>query len=318
MGHVLAVTGPIYLALAVGYLAVRFGAFTKADMRVLGKFVLNFALPAMLFTALVSRPLADTVRPGFVFAFGLGSLLVMCGAVGFARVVLKQKWNFAGICAMGTACPNSGFVGFPIVLVALGPMASAAVAQCFLVENLLLLPVAFAIADRPENGHAGISQAVWHSMRLLARNPIVIAIVSGVACAAFGFTLPAAAVKVVGLYASASAGLSLFVIGGSLAGLQLRGMRTRVTAITVSKLFIHPLLVFAVAAVMPFPISNELRAALVLFAAMPMMGIFPIVAQKHGYDELASACVLAATIGSFFTVSVLLWWLHHIGWITQT
>ncbi len=294
---------------------MRLGAFAKSDMRVLGKFVLNFALPAMLFTALVSRPLGDTVRPGFVFAFGAGSLLVMVGAVFFARVVLKRKWSFAGICAMGTACPNSGFVGFPIVLVALGPMASAAVAQCFLVENLLLLPVAFAIADRPENGHAGIVHAIVHSLRLLARNPIVVAIAAGVVCAAFGLTLPAAAEKVVGLYASASAGLSLFVIGGSLAGLQLRGMRAQVTAITLSKLFIHPLLVFAVAALMPFPISNELRAALVLFAAMPMMGIFPIVAQKHGYDALAAACVLAATVLSFFTVSGLLWWLHQIGWI---
>ncbi len=315
MGHILAITGPIYLALAVGYLAVRFGAFGKTELRVLGKFVMNFALPAMLFTALVSRPLADTVRPGFVVAFGLGSVLMMLGAVFVARVVLKQKWNFAGICAMGTACPNSGFVGFPIALMAFGPVASAAAAQCFLVENLLLLPLAFAIADRPEGGEGSLRKALVNSVFQFSRNPILMAIVAGVVCALSGFTLPAAANKVVSLYASASAGLSLFVIGGSLSGLSLRGMRSRVLGITLAKLFAHPLLVFAVAALMPFPISNELRAALVLFAAMPMMGIFPIVAQKHGYDEMAAACVLAATVVSFFTVSGLLWWLHQLGWI---
>ena len=37
---IVSITGPIYLAIALGYVCTRAGLFARADMRVLGKFVL--------------------------------------------------------------------------------------------------------------------------------------------------------------------------------------------------------------------------------------------------------------------------------------
>jgi predicted permease len=71
---ILNVTGPIYLSIAAGFLATRTGFFTKEDSRVLSKFVLNFALPAMLFNALAKRSLEDILHPGYLLAYALGSL----------------------------------------------------------------------------------------------------------------------------------------------------------------------------------------------------------------------------------------------------
>ena len=56
MLDILAITGPIYLCILAGWASVRWNFSTKADMRVLGKFVLQIALPALLFSALASRP----------------------------------------------------------------------------------------------------------------------------------------------------------------------------------------------------------------------------------------------------------------------
>ena len=61
MRFILSVTVPIYLLIAVGWLAVRGGLFQKAEMRVLGRFVVNFCLPALVFTALASRSLAQVL-----------------------------------------------------------------------------------------------------------------------------------------------------------------------------------------------------------------------------------------------------------------
>ena len=52
MDGVLSVTGPIYLLIAAGFAATRWGLFDRADMRVLGKYAINLALPALLFNAL--------------------------------------------------------------------------------------------------------------------------------------------------------------------------------------------------------------------------------------------------------------------------
>jgi predicted permease len=45
---------------------------------------------------------------------------------------------------------------------------------------------------------------------------------------------------------------------------------------------------------------------------MPMLGIFPILAQRHGHEDTAAAALLITTIASFFTLSGLLWMLKHL------
>ena len=52
--------------------------------------------------------------------------------------------------------------------------------------------------------------------------------------------------------------------------------------------------------------------AAITFAAMPMLGIFPIMAQRHGHEDTAAAALLITTIVSFFTLSGLLWLLKHV------
>ena len=55
MLDILAITSPIYIIILLGYLFTYFGVFAKVEMRVFGKFVLNLALPALLFKTLAQR-----------------------------------------------------------------------------------------------------------------------------------------------------------------------------------------------------------------------------------------------------------------------
>jgi predicted permease len=66
MLETLAITGPIYLVIALGFLAARFGIFSKTDMRALGTFVVKFALPALVFTALSQRPVNQILDPRYL------------------------------------------------------------------------------------------------------------------------------------------------------------------------------------------------------------------------------------------------------------
>jgi predicted permease len=62
MLQTLAITGPIYLVIALGLLAGRVGVFGKPYMRVLGTYVVEFALPALVFTALSQRPVSEVMN----------------------------------------------------------------------------------------------------------------------------------------------------------------------------------------------------------------------------------------------------------------
>lgn len=315
MLSILSITGPIYLAVLLGYACTRLGLFAKADMRLFGKFVINLALPALLFNALSSRSVGEILNPGYMAAYALAGLLMIGVGLVVARVLARQPLHYASMFAMGMSCPNSGFVGYPVVLLTLGgSVAGVGLALNMMVENLLLIPLLLALADL-EGSRGGAGQVVLRTLKGLVRNPMIIAIVAGLLASLLGWTPPLPLSRTVNLFAQASGALSLFVIGGSLAGQSLRGMGPAVLQITLGKLVLHPLLMFAVLGWLVPVADPQLRTAVLLTTAMPIMGIYTILSQRHGHEGISAAALLATTAASFFTLSGLLWWLRELGWL---
>ena len=313
MLDILAITGPIYLCIALGFAAVRWRVFSPGDMRVLGKFVIQFALPALLFSALASRPLAELLQPAYLLAFGVGSVVWLLVGLWITHGLQKRGLTESAYMTMGMTCGNSGFIGYPVVLLAIGPLAGVALAMNFLVENLIKLPLLLTLADVGASGKVSWKQALRDSLGRLARNPMIVAIVLGFLVALLGLPLPSVITRTVNLFGAASGGLALFIIGGTLVGLQVRGLRSQVVLITVGKLLLHPAAVWAAVLLLPMlglpALTGELRAAVVLSAAMPMLGIYPLLAQRHGHEGFAAAALLATTVLSFFPLSAILWML---------
>ena len=311
MLEILGITGPIYIAIFFGYLATRKGLFAKADMQVFGKFVINLALPAMLFNALAQRRLSEIVNLSYMLAYALGSLAVIGLALWWARRVAGQTRIAATFYAMGMSCANSGFVGYPILLLTFAPVAGVALALNMLVENVLIIPLLLALADRAHGETGPLHRMVWQSLKRLAANPMIMGLAAGFLASMLEWTPPGPVTRTINLFAGASGVLSLFVIGGSLVGLLAHGMARQISPIVVGKLILHPALVAAALWALPWAglpaVEPGLRTAAVLMAAMPMMGIYPILALRFKQEGFCAAALLAATTASFFTVSGLLW-----------
>ena len=306
MFDILAITVPIYVAIALGYGLTRWGVFAKTDMPAFGTFVVKVAMPALLFNALSQRSLSDILNSEYVAAYALASLITLVLSVTWALKVLKTTRSMSACMGLGMTCSNSGFVGYPIALLSLGPIAGVSLALNMIVENLIIIPLMLAWAE------TGSGQQRWHqifiqTLKGMLKNPMIWGIVLGFAFSWFSIQLPASLSRAVTLFAQASGALSLFVIGGSLVGLPVRGMESRVAQITFGKLIVHPLVMWAVLTWL-IPISDPvLRTAVLLTCAMPIMGIYPILTQKHGHDGLSAAALLVTTMASFVTLNLLLW-----------
>ena len=308
---ILGITGPIYIAIFLGFVTVRRGWFSAADIRAFGKFVLHLALPSMLFNALVRRPIADILVPGYVLAYLAASLVVVAGGLFWRRRLCGEAPSTAVVQVMGMVCSNSGYVGFPILLLTLAPVAGVALALNMVVENLIVIPLLLALAERGRGEGGAWWQVVRQSLARLARNPLILGLAAGLLVALTGWQLPQPLQRTVDLFAAASAALSLFVIGGSLVGLPLRGMVRAVAPVVVVKLLVFPAFVFLAVQALPLlgfaPLSLPLQQAAVLMAAMPMMGIYPVLALQYGLQGLAASAMLVATVVSFATINLLLW-----------
>jgi malonate transporter and related proteins len=310
MLEILSITGPIYIIIALGFAATRLGRFTKADMGVLGKFVVNFALPALLFKSLSQRPAGEILDSSYLLAYATGTLVLIGSGYFWSRRWAGQDATTSTIYVMGMSCSNSAFVGYPILLLTMAPISAVALALNMIVENLLIIPLLLVVADRSCGMPDRWYRVVGQSFRRLAANPIIIAIFTGFGVSLAGWRLPVALVQTVGILAPASGALALFVIGGTLVGLPMQGLGRRVAPIALGKLVFHPLAVLGTIQLLSLAglpmMAPPLKTAAVLMAAMPTMSIFTILAQIYAREELAAAAMLVTTICSFFTISGLL------------
>lgn len=310
MLDILTITFPIFATIALGYGTVRYGVFSQAEMRTLGKYVLNIALPALLLNAIGRRDLSEVLNFSYMTASLIGGFAVI--AITYLVLTVQGVGPARkGVAAMGASCPNSGFVGFPLMLMIFPDQAAIILALNFVVENFFIIPIGLVLMElsRKEDHHSW-GRMLGKLFLSVLKRPMVIGLLGGFALMISGLELPSAANHLLDILAASASALSLFVIGGSLVGLPMRGNTGLAAEIMVSKLILHPALVFGAAALLPMiglpMLSSEMYVALILSAAMPMFGIYTVMAQDYGHEGLASIALLGATAASFFTLSGLL------------
>lgn len=313
MLNVATLTLPIYLAIAVGYVMTRYGPVPQEGIRAIGAFVLNVALPALLFSSIARADVGEILHPTYLLAYALGGLCCLLLGFGYGRVVEKERAPADAFYGMGVSCPNSGFIGYPVVMLLLPSIAGPVLGMNMIVENLLIIPAVLALAGRQTGGSVSRSDRVRAEIRntlsSLVRNPLLIALVLGMIASLVRVPIPDPVFRTLDLFADASTPAALFAVGGMLVGLPLKGMGRRIAVVSTSKLVLHPLLVagaLALITTLGMPtLPPEFRAAVILSAGMPVFTLYPVIAQRFGVEHLASTVVIASTAASFLTLSVL-------------
>lgn len=312
---VLAVTSPIYLIIALGYALGRAGLFDRAALALMSRFVVTVAIPALIFRALHDKPIAATFSPTYTGAYLAGTLALVALTILLAARAGQSRVEGV-LSAMGSACANSGFVGYPVLLLAIPSVAGPAWALNMVIEVVFVTPLLLLLAERASGG-AGARAAAQALARLLA-TPMFLALPAALLASGLGLKPPAPLAVAIDMMANIAIGLSLFVIGGSLAGVDLRGAAGRIGAVTFAKLALHPLFVaiaFLIAPRLGLPeMERPLMAAGIAMAAMPSMSIYPVLAARYGEGESAAAVMFATTVLSFPTITVLLWIFAWLGW----
>ncbi len=304
---VLGITTPIFLLILLGFLATRWGALGREDVRSLGTFVVRFALPALIVHALASRPLRDVFDVRFLLAYAAASLTVFTVVYAVARFGLRRGIAASAVHGLGAAAPNSGFVGFPVAAMVVGPTTAAtALALAMTVENVVVIPLALAVAETEAHADTPFARMVAEVGRRLLRNPLILAIAVGMVISATGVGLPAVLAKPIDMLAAASGATALIVIGGALAGTDPRAVAGEALLPVSAKLVLHPLAVTAALTVLPVA-SPDLGLSLQLFTAAPMLTIYALLGRPYGREPICAAALVMATVASFFTLSTVLW-----------
>lgn len=309
---ILSITTPIFLLIALGYLAVRVGIIPKSAIGGMAAFAVNLALPALLFKALSARPVLDLINPYYLIAFGVGSLLVLAVGLVVALRMRAAPLDQAAFQALGGSLSNSAFVGLGIVSPIFGTLAVTGVALSMLVDLILLIPVTVALAEWAGQKEGSAREAFLNALYRTFTNPLVLAIFTGMFASWLQWLPPKPVMTAVNMLAGTAAPLSLFVIGGMLVGISVRGQRVDLGQMVLFKLALHPVVVALIVWWLP-PFDPILQACVIVLASMPMAGVLPMIAQRYGQEQLSAAALVTATALSFFSINLVLWLLGEQG-----
>lgn len=303
---------PIFALIGAGWLARTCGWMGAAGAVEMNRFVVYLGIPALLFQVMAKASWTQLDQPGFIAAFGLG-----CAVIYALTVVVCRRTGSAlpdaSLNGLNAGYANVGFIGFPLVVAAFGQgsMTSATIAA--IITVCVLFAVAITVMELGLGDGSSAGKVVARVGLSLVKNPMLLAPVLGACYADLGPPLPAGADRFLSLLASAASPCALVSIGLFLADTRGRPRLPAVSILVALKLIGQPLLTWVLARWV-FGLESTQTAIAVVLAALPT-GTGPfMLANLYARDATDTAgSILASTVLSIATISILITWFVHGG-----
>lgn len=292
---------PILFGLLLGYMAGITKHVDNVNVRTLVSFVMNYALPCMLFLAIVQSPHDLLIGQGRVVVVMLIVFQALYGAAYFfSRRVIGADAPSSSVLASTLAFPNFTAVGIPLLDAVYGSRTGVTLAAGLAIGGLTISPITLAIlegtspAGREFSGFTRVGRAVLRA----TRRPVIWAPVAGLIAASLNLHLPAFAVRSLNVVGVATGAAGLFLTG-LIVSAQKFEIDWKVLLATLAKNILQPALCLGVAYVIALPL--ELTRVVVLMMAVPC-GYFGLVFGK-GFDvtpiSASSSLVISYIVGAF-------------------
>ena len=297
---------PFFALIFCGYGAGRFRLLSEASVAGVNAFVFYFALPAFIFNLLATSPLADVVNGPFVAAYLGTGLVVFAVAAILGRLLFKVRRSEAALQGSAAVLGNTGYMGIPLVAAAFGDRAAIPLVLGLTLEATVLIPLTIILVEAQKGLDAGWSQLLGSVAGAMVRNPIIIAIFTGVLVSAMSLGLPTPIENFTDLLGRAAGPCALFALGATLTSFPISTGIGEVSYMTFFKLLVHPAAIWF-ATTRLFDVDPLWASVAILGASLPVAAnVFIVARQYDTYVDRTSSAILVSTAISVVTVSALL------------
>lgn len=306
MSAVVNVVLPVFAIILAGYLSGKARLLGPASSEALNKFVYWIALPPLLFLGMAGASLDEILHWPFIGAF-LGSILAIWAlAALLGAIVHRASPAVLTMQGMNASFSNTGYMGIPLFVAAFGEAGLPPATLATVIMSAVSVGIAVVCLELTGSERQGLGHALKDVVLALAKNPLVVSSVAGIAWSEAGWPIPTPFVTLFQLLGASASPCALFAIGLFLASRPLAADLAEVTWISFLKLIWQPLICWALIVAF-FPMEPFWAASAILLAALPTGALTFVIAQQYEvYVERTSAVILVSTIISVVTLSVLL------------
>lgn len=308
MHTILVVVVPIFALILIGYLCRKTGKLGPKAASEINLMVVWLCLPALLFKVTATASWDEIWQPGFILAFGLGTLAMFVFTVVW-RVLAGHSLVASSIDGLSAGYANTGYIGIPLCALLFGQPGL----QPALISTLIVVCVLFATAvvcieiGLQQEKHFGRAIAVV--LRALSKNPLVIAPLAGAAWATTGLGISVPVMHFLEMLSAATTPCALISLGLFLAQKAPAG-DTSPWPLVGMKLIGQPLITW-ILAFKVFALQPLWATSAVLLSALPTgTGPFMLAEYYNREAGVISQAILVSTLGSLVTLGGLLYFFN--------
>jgi hypothetical protein len=292
---------PLFLLVFLGWALIKIRLFDSTVSKALSKLVFKFLMPMLLFRQMSHLSEMPPVDPRVLVAFFGSCIVVFVLGRAMGRRVFHQDSTAQVITGMGGIFGNNVQLGIPIVALALGQNAMPTISVLIIFNVLLLWTTATACVEFGRTGGNIDWGKFLTAMKGIFRNPIVLGILIGSAWGLTGLQLPTVAAKTLEHVTSATTPMALLVVGMGLAQHSFTAALPKGFAVSVMKLFVQPLLVYALCRLIGLG-EMETQATTLLSSLPVAINLYIMSVEFEAEEALASNAIFVSTLISAVTV----------------
>jgi predicted permease len=304
MTVILDIVAPVFLIVALGYLAATRGFIGEAGFRGLNDFAFNLTAPALLFVGGTSGNMGG--GPAALAFFG-AALLIYGGALWLGTARMRMGLGEAGLFALNCTFGNTVMMGIPLIAATFGQAGLPILITIIALHSMVLLTLATVVAEVGLHRHAPWRRILLATLSGVARNPVVATVFVALAWSTIGLPVPGVMRRTLEMLGAATPPIALFCLGGSLAAFSVGQSWGEVAWAAVLKLAALPLLVWG--GCLLLALSPLETGVAVMTAALPTGANAFLLARRYATGaERSGATVLVSTVISVFTLAAVLAW----------
>lgn len=282
----------------------RLGVDVDAASALLTALVVDVTLPALTLDVLLQRPLA--ARQLWVLAPTTAAFAVSLAAAAVAGRALKVSPGAQAAMYLCAGYANTGFLGVPLTQ-ALFPRDASAVQAALLVDTVnttvSLWTIGVALASR---SGAGTSREALGARALeIARKPVTLSMLVGVALNLAGVRAPHALHVALDRAGSATGALVFLAVGMRLDVGAIRAQWRPLAPVVLIKLGLAPLVALGVSRALG--LHGAAAEVALLQTAMPTAMMSAVLARVYRCDDVLASAAVFATLA--LSLPTLLFWL---------
>jgi len=303
------VVAPLMIYMLIGVLLRRTGVVEERVMRGANNIVYYVTLPLMCYRAIAASDISAMFDTPYLLYMAVGILVLYALAALFVPMLCKENKR-RGVLILGVFRSNDAIFGLPVAAALLGADHLGLMSITISMSVPLFGILAVVAMERYRGEQVRFGQVL---LRMI-KNPLLIACLAGFVVNLLNIKMPDVLQKPIDSLAAVTSPLAFILLGGTISFAAVKKNRAAITAISLIRLLVAPLVTLAALLLLGFR-GEFIVVALIIFGAPVAMLTYSMAVGMQADDELAGTLVAVTSVLSIVTMFLFIFVLKQLAFI---